>query len=52
MPAVKFFACLDLDQICDGHQFGRLIETGMPDEFFDNPQSARAAHFISKILSH
>jgi polar amino acid transport system ATP-binding protein len=31
---------------------GRLIESGSPAEFFDNPKSDRAAHFISKILSH
>jgi polar amino acid transport system ATP-binding protein len=31
---------------------GSLIETGKPAEFFDNPQSARAAYFISKILKH
>jgi polar amino acid transport system ATP-binding protein len=31
---------------------GSLIETGKPDAFFDNPKSARAAYFISKILKH
>jgi len=28
------------------------VETGKPDEFFDNPQTHRAADFISKILTH
>jgi ABC-type polar amino acid transport system ATPase subunit len=31
---------------------GKIIETGKPDQFFDNPQSDRAAMFISKILKH
>jgi ABC-type polar amino acid transport system ATPase subunit len=31
---------------------GLLVETGRPDQFFDNPQTDRAAHFISKILTH
>ena len=31
---------------------GRLIESGRPADFFDNPKSERAAHFISKIQSH
>jgi polar amino acid transport system ATP-binding protein len=31
---------------------GQLIETGAPDRFFDNPQTERAALFISKILTH
>jgi polar amino acid transport system ATP-binding protein len=31
---------------------GRLIEAGKPADFFDNPQSDRAAQFISKILAH
>ena len=31
---------------------GQLIETGAPDSFFDNPQTERAAKFISKILTH
>jgi ABC-type polar amino acid transport system ATPase subunit len=31
---------------------GKIIETGRPDQFFDNPQSDRAAQFISKILKH
>ena len=31
---------------------GTIIETGKPDEFFDNPQTDRAADFISKILTH
>ncbi len=31
---------------------GAVVETGKPDEFFDNPQTERAADFISKILTH
>jgi ABC-type polar amino acid transport system ATPase subunit len=31
---------------------GKLVETGKPDQFFDNPQTERAAQFISKILTH
>lgn len=31
---------------------GKIIETGKPDQFFDNPRSDRAAMFISKILKH
>ncbi len=31
---------------------GRLVETGKPQDFFDNPQTDRAAQFISKILTH
>ena len=31
---------------------GKIIETGKPDDFFDNPQTARASDFISKILTH
>ena len=31
---------------------GSLIESGKPEDFFDNPKSARAAYFISKILKH
>ena len=31
---------------------GQLIEKGPPDRFFDNPQTERAAQFISKILTH
>ena len=31
---------------------GQLVETGKPDHFFDNPETARAAQFISKILTH
>ena len=31
---------------------GTIIETGKPDAFFDNPQTDRAADFISKILTH
>jgi polar amino acid transport system ATP-binding protein len=31
---------------------GSLVESGNPVEFFDNPQTARAAQFISKILTH
>jgi glutamate transport system ATP-binding protein len=31
---------------------GRIVEEGDPNEFFQNPQSARAKDFLSKILSH
>ncbi len=31
---------------------GQLVETGKPDAFFDNPETERAAQFISKILTH
>lgn len=31
---------------------GKIVETGTPDEFFDNPQTERAAGFISMILTH
>lgn len=31
---------------------GKIIEAGKPDQFFDNPQTNRAAQFISKILTH
>lgn len=31
---------------------GMLVETGKPDEFFDAPQTERAANFIDKILKH
>lgn len=31
---------------------GKLVETGKPSEFFDNPKTDRAATFISKILTH
>ena len=31
---------------------GQIIEAGKPAQFFDNPQTDRAAQFISKILTH
>jgi polar amino acid transport system ATP-binding protein len=31
---------------------GAIVETGTPDEFFDNPKTDRAANFISMILTH
>ena len=31
---------------------GKIIETGTPSQFFDNPKTERAADFISKILTH
>ena len=31
---------------------GQIVETGQPGQFFDNPQTERAAQFISKILTH
>ena len=31
---------------------GKIVETGTPVDFFDNPKTDRAADFISKILTH
>ena len=31
---------------------GRLIESGLPDQFFTHPQHDRTKLFLSKILSH
>ncbi len=31
---------------------GQILESGTPDEFFDNPQTDRARDFLSKILTH
>ncbi len=31
---------------------GEILEQGPPEEFFTNPQSARAKDFLSKILTH
>jgi ABC-type polar amino acid transport system ATPase subunit len=31
---------------------GKIIETGKPADFFDNPKTERAADFISKNLTH
>lgn len=31
---------------------GQIVEANTPDQFFDNPQTNRAAQFISKILTH
>ncbi len=31
---------------------GAIVETGTPNEFFDNPKTDRAANFISMILTH
>ena len=31
---------------------GELVEQATPEEFFTNPQSARAKDFLSKILSN
>ena len=31
---------------------GRIVETGVPAEFFSRPQTGRATEFLSKILSH
>ena len=31
---------------------GRIVETGVPAEFFSRPQTERATEFLSKILSH
>jgi len=31
---------------------GQIVEQAAPDEFFTNPQSARAKDFLSKLLTH
>ncbi|GAA1670149.1 amino acid ABC transporter ATP-binding protein [Glycomyces endophyticus] len=31
---------------------GQIVETAAPDEFFDNPQTARAQDFLSKVMTH
>ena len=31
---------------------GEIVEQATPEEFFTNPQSARAKDFLSKILTH
>ena len=31
---------------------GKIVETGTPADFFDNPKTDRAAELISKILTH
>jgi glutamate transport system ATP-binding protein len=31
---------------------GRIVETAPPNQFFSNPESARAQDFLSKILAH
>jgi glutamate transport system ATP-binding protein len=31
---------------------GRIVETGIPADFFVRPRTERAAEFLSKILSH
>ena len=31
---------------------GQIVEVAPPDRFFDNPQTARAQDFLSKILAH
>ena len=31
---------------------GKILESGIPDQFFGNPQTARAQDFLSKILEH
>ena len=31
---------------------GQIVEVAPPDTFFDNPQTARAQDFLSKILAH
>ena len=31
---------------------GRIVESGTPAEFFDDPKSPRARDFLSKILAH
>jgi len=31
---------------------GRIVEIGVPTEFFVRPQTERATEFLAKILSH
>ena len=31
---------------------GQIVEIAPPDKFFDNPETARAQDFLSKILAH
>jgi len=31
---------------------GQIVEEATPDEFFTNPQSARAKDFLSKLITH
>jgi glutamate transport system ATP-binding protein len=31
---------------------GAIVEENTPEEFFTNPQSARAKDFLGKILTH
>jgi len=31
---------------------GAIVEEATPEDFFTNPQSARAKDFLSKILEH
>ncbi len=31
---------------------GQIVETATPDEFFDDPKTARAQDFLSKVMTH
>jgi glutamate transport system ATP-binding protein len=31
---------------------GRIVESGSPEDFFDNPRTDRARDFLAKILTH
>jgi len=31
---------------------GRIVETGTPDDFFNNPQTERCKLFLEQILQH
>ncbi|MCD0444594.1 amino acid ABC transporter ATP-binding protein [Glycomyces sp. A-F 0318] len=31
---------------------GQIVETAAPDEFFDDPKTARAQDFLSKVMTH
>jgi glutamate transport system ATP-binding protein len=31
---------------------GQIVEQNTPEQFFTNPQSARAKDFLAKILTH
>ncbi|MFD0705118.1 amino acid ABC transporter ATP-binding protein [Alloscardovia venturai] len=42
-------------QVADSIVFmadGKILESGTPEEFFENPQTDRAKDFLSKILKH
>jgi len=44
LNAIALFEVIFMDE-------GQILESSNPDQFFDNPQTDRAAYFISKILT-